>query len=371
MLSSLEMEELYMAVMRGPLVLLIFGMLSGAAMHLLHLLRIDYGPTISVGQQLKKIDKPQERGKLVMTVSGGLLFVLLACLVASEVASTTPNVAVGGYMLILGLLMLCPLPSTLRECFGMIITTLGRVLSPSDVKFEEVLLADALTSLSRIFSDAGTTTLLLACSWLGHSSYPRGLKLFISSGMACFPYALRVRQCLSLLRAEGDPRRRQMHTLNIGKYMSSFPLIWLGALRALASPALKDFPLLGAEVVAAIVNTVYSLVWDVKMDWGLGQHGSKHIGLRNIMLISHRWPYYAAIGIDCVLRCTWIVQMTLGRRLAVVYAMDIMLVFELLEVFRRCMWGVLRLEWETIQQSDEEDIESQKLLANGVGPHLI
>lgn len=49
-------------------------------------------------------------------------------------------------------------------------------------------------------------------------------------------YALcrvRVRQCAMQLTYEVDPRRRKLLTINVGKYLSAFPVIWLSGYQSL------------------------------------------------------------------------------------------------------------------------------------------
>lgn len=87
-----------------------------------------------------------------------------------------------------------------------------------------------------------------------------------------------------------------------------------------------------AIILAALLNSAYSFAWDVKMDWGLGQPGSRKWGLRNTLLISHEdpWPYYVAVGVDLMLRLAWLTRLVDGR----FRYTDMVLTLELVEV--RC-----------------------------------
>ncbi len=89
-----------------------------------------------------------------------------------------------------------------------------------------------------------------------------------------------------------------------------------------------------AIIGAALLNSAYSFAWDVKMDWGLVQPGSRRWGLRNTLLISHEdpWPYYAAVAVDLVLRLAWLSRLAEGR----FQSTDMVLTLELVEVRR---WG--------------------------------
>jgi EXS family len=325
-------------------------------------------------------DKPRTTG-LQVVVGGSLLLALLfVCLQASKVTHLTPNVAIGGFVLVLAMLLLLPMHSCVRDSSSFLLNTLSRVLWPSDVSFAEVLVADGLTSISKIFSDVGVMCLLLMSSWLfGGAALPPALRSFVAASLACIPAMLRVRQCEALRRVEPDPYRRRLHSLNIGKYASSFPVIWLSALQALRPHSLAHWPLGSLAVAAAVVNTLYCLCWDVVMDWGLGQGGVKRgRRLRNVLLLGAVWPYYAAIGADALLRCSWIVPALAAARggseaataaaaaaasagAASLALTDTTLVLELVEVLRRSMWGVLRLEWEVVQQA-AADTEKQRIM---------
>ncbi|CAN0311165.1 unnamed protein product, partial [Discosporangium mesarthrocarpum] len=100
---------------------------------------------------------------------------------------------------------------------------------------------------------------------------------------------------------------------------------------------------------SALVNSLYSFAWDVRMDWGLGQPRAKKWGLRNTLLVSRdaSWPYYIAVAVDLVLRLAWL-PVRLGER-KLDDTIDLALMLGVLEVTRRSMWNVFRLEWECIQ----------------------
>ena len=75
---------------------------------------------------------------------------------------------------------------------------------------------------------------------------------------------LRIRQCNVQLTCAIDLRTKLPITLNIIKYFTSFPPIWLAALGSLG----YVHPLLAPlTVVMATINSVYSYMWDIIMDW--------------------------------------------------------------------------------------------------------
>lgn len=46
-------------------------------------------------------------------------------------------------------------------------------------------------------------------------------------------HRVRVRQCVMQLTYEVDPRRRKLLAINVGKYLSAFPVIWLSGYQAM------------------------------------------------------------------------------------------------------------------------------------------
>ncbi|CAM9969787.1 unnamed protein product, partial [Hapterophycus canaliculatus] len=219
----------------------------------------------------------------------------------------------------------------LREHTALFFTSLAGVFFPAtDVHFAEVLVADALTSLSRVFADVAVTFLLVARGW--GVGYPGWAFFYVPCAFASFPYWVRVRQCAMQLTYEVDSRRRKLLAINVGKYLSAFPVIWLSGYQAMRHDhGARYLPGVGAAIiVAALFNSAYSFAWDVKMDWGLAQPGSRKRGLRNTLLISHEdpWPYYAAVAVDLLLRLTWIARLIEGR----FRYTDMVLTLELVEV---------------------------------------
>ncbi|CAM9514062.1 unnamed protein product [Pylaiella littoralis] len=363
-MSSAEYEELYLASVRVPLVLAIFLGLWGFVILVLQALQIDFGSVLrkASGPRLatederdadckgkpSRIPTPPSWRQVVFTAAA-FLGVLLACIYGSRMLLVPPTVAVGGFYFILGGALLVPLQApSVREHTALFFTSLAGVFFPAtDVHFAEVLVADALTSLSRVFADVAMTFLLVGKGW--GVECPGWMLCYVPCAFMSFPYWVRVRQCVMQLTYEVDGRRRRLLAINVGKYLSAFPVIWLGGYQAMRHyDGARYLPGVGnAIIAAALFNSAYSFAWDVKMDWGLGQTGSRTWGLRNTLLISHEepWPYYLAVVVDLVLRLSWLLRLKEGRFGHV----DMVLTLELVEVLRRSMWNVFRLEWECIQ----------------------
>lgn len=95
----------------------------------------------------------------------------------------------------------------------------------------------------------------------------------------------------------------------------------------------------------AVLSTLYSFVWDIKKDWNLGD--TRYRFLREKLIFKKDQWYYAAIVSDFGLRCMWVFTIS-G---SVVNHFDIKreafkFLIYLLEVIRRCIWNLLRMENE-------------------------
>lgn len=51
------------------------------------------------------------------------------------------------------------------------------------------------------------------------------------------------------------------------------------------------------------VSTIFTYVWDVKFDWGIGER--RHEWIREQRMYSSKKPYYSAMVLDLFLRLTW------------------------------------------------------------------
>jgi len=96
------------------------------------------------------------------------------------------------------------------------------------------------------------------------------------------------------------------------------------------------------------------------MDWGLGRINdtsgttttttttTTNFGLRPLLLFTPSIWYYCAIIVDLLLRFIWVtkyfnVPEVIGYNL-------FMMVMEVVEVMRRSMWSVFRIEWECLSK---------------------
>ncbi|KAL5032084.1 hypothetical protein BDV3_000682 [Batrachochytrium dendrobatidis] len=206
----------------------------------------------------------------------------------------------------------------------------------------------------------------------------------ITPVLIAMPYVFRFRQCLSEFFLASDPQHKCRHMANAIKYLTSLPVI-LAAFQInriqrsshfgnIADPELHVVQfnsVVGLWVLFSLINSVYSLYWDIVVDWNLCavplarqqlyvhvhspvlpslkssmlpsapvspklSHNvyrdlSKQDGdilirlyqrtrflLRPILHFRYVTPYYVAIVLDCILRFSWTVKITFLYKLALV-----------------------------------------------------
>ena len=97
-------------------------------------------------------------------------------------------------------------------------------------------------------------------------------------------------------------------------------------------------------IVSAAASAIYSSVWDVVIDWSLGDPYAHYPFLRDVMGYKYAWPYYIAMVLDPLLRFNWIVYAIYTEE--VQYSAIFSFFVALSEVVRRGMWTIFRVENE-------------------------
>ncbi|TYZ67326.1 hypothetical protein PybrP1_011226 [[Pythium] brassicae (nom. inval.)] len=101
-------------------------------------------------------------------------------------------------------------------------------------------------------------------------------------------------------------------------------------------------------VVLFTLGSLYTWVWDVTMDWGLGQPETKLRGYRQ--MFSRKWIYTAAVVADFFLCFTWSLSISARRKNDefLLYVQPFTMVAEL---FRRTIWSFFTLENEHLRNT--------------------
>ncbi|KAL3661715.1 hypothetical protein V7S43_013015 [Phytophthora oleae] len=280
-----------------------------------------------------------------------------------------------GYVAVASMLLLCPL-NILHYKFRMfVLRKLARcfwpfqqfsfTLPPHATPFIEVFMADGMTSLSKFIQDLSVALMLLLMSF---NCEPEDLRESYISKLkesplpyfaASAPYIIRATQCLISFQRTTSMNDRFLHLLNTMKYCSSLLVISVGAypmLMGLARPEQSSFFLL-----CAVFNSLYSFLWDVVMDWGLGQPKlpRRVAFLRHQLTYRPRKIYYLVIVVDFVLRIMWVTKWWDWMH----HGVHFKLVSQVAEVVRRVVWNFVRVEWQCIKL---DILGSKKLSADSL-----
>eukprot|EP01038_Epipyxis_sp_PR26KG_P014211 gene14211-19068_t len=165
--------------------------------------------------------------------------------------------------------------------------------------------------------------------------------------LASLPFWLRVRQCWIQLDSCNDNIAKIPVTLNIIKYISAFPPIWLTLFASLGYVN-KDLPTIIAA--AATINSLYSFLWDAIMDWGLLTFTRDGRVFRRQRVLLPIPLYVIALIINLILRFSWSINRIPGMNN--LHSSVTVLIIEIGEIFRRSMWNIFRIEWEILVQQD-------------------
>ncbi len=301
--------------------------------------------------------------------------------------------AVGFFYLTVVIYIFVPLPQNrwLRRSFGIVfgrawalihprcscIALAGTGIPPRRVPFVDVFFADAMCSLSKVFFDWGM---------LAHQAthYPHPVpaathNIVVPSLCAALPYLIRARQCLIMYtvgKLKRDPHKHH-HMMNAFKYSTSmYPLILSAYLKTLSEDT-NTTTLERTLTVLLIINASYSLYWDIVMDWGMlqdpyrvaqtacaigapkGKGHSAPVACHQVCLRpSLRFGLTLTVLIVCadsVLRFSWLLKFV--PKLFPSHDAFV-LCTQFLEVFRRAIWNLLRVEWENIKQQKKKQLVS-------------
>lgn len=226
-----------------------------------------------------------------------------------------------------------------------------------DCRFADILVADALTSYTRVLLDL----VVACCMFLSGKSCVGKPDRSSCSGPATMlvvlsiPSLIRFRQCVIDFARTGST----LHLVNCMKYASAIPVVVFSALQKVYKDVdskngggLSAAAIYHMWLLAALINSIYSFIWDVSQDWGLEMIGTSplkfmHRGLRQVLALKPTSWYYFAIIIDLGLRMLWAHKLTTNWAGLGDYESGLFLI-ELLEIFRRGMWICFRVEKEWV-----------------------
>lgn len=203
------------------------------------------------------------------------------------------------------------------------------------VDFRHFFLADVLTSLAKPLSDIARSSCYLASdSWLLSTPPHCPHETFWFCVITMLPLYWRAAQCVVKYRAT---RNAYPHLFNLSKYLVSLLVVL-----ALYIPMF--FANAGSYVVwlaLSVLATGYCAYWDLVVDFGL-------LRVHTQQRAFAPWVYYAGGLLNALLRCVWVLTLFpldfLGHDQLEVEL--VLLGVSLLELLRRGLWAVFRVENE-------------------------
>lgn len=97
-------------------------------------------------------------------------------------------------------------------------------------------------------------------------------------------------------------------------------------------------------IVFGVVNSIYCSLWDVAMDWSLGNFYSSHTGLRDVLAFRRVWIYHVAIVLDVIIRFNWIFYVIFINDIQ--HSAFLSFIVNVTEICRRGVWTIFRVENE-------------------------
>lgn len=215
------------------------------------------------------------------------------------------------------------------------------------VRFKDFFLNDQYMSLGTTFQAFGWL-IQLAGMKEDHATYFVSFRpTFYIFLIALLPATGRIFQCI---RRYKDTRMWFPHLANMAKYFFSFGVVLLPILP-------HKFPNF-LKIMITATASIFSLVWDVVMDFGFFQKGSMYPFLRANLLFKTPLVYYSLILADFVARFLWLSREIIPRVAPKFLASSVNsgglppialgIILAFIEVFRRIMWNFFRVEYEQI-----------------------
>ncbi|PLB45945.1 EXS-domain-containing protein [Aspergillus steynii IBT 23096] len=204
------------------------------------------------------------------------------------------------------------------------------------VEFRDFFLGDMYCSQTYAMGNIALFFCLYAKHWSNapqcNSSHSRLLGFF-----TCIPSILRALQCL---RRYADTKNVFPHLLNFGKYM--FGVLYYATLSMYRIDKVTRFE--APFITFALLNAVYTSVWDLAMDWSLGNPYARNPLLRDALAFRKAWVYYAAMAIDVIVRFNWIFYAIFAHDIQHSAVLSFAVSFS--EICRRGVWTIFRVENE-------------------------
>lgn len=251
-------------------------------------------------------------------------------------------------------IIVCPLNILYRSSRVFFLQVLlSVVLAPfGRLRFVDGYVGDLLTSMVKTLGDAEYTVCYYSSAeWIADGGQCKIINRYGAAVVGCLPLFWRMMQCLGRYSAS----KHIEHLGNSTKYVVALSVVLFSQLNGDFSAAGDWNALRLLWCISFIVSTLYSYVWDIFMDWGLGRFNSHNFLLRDELFYSNRkWFYYYCIVSNLVFRFFWTITLS-GSPISIgIDSTTLGWIAALVEVFRRFTWSLLRVENE--YQSKASDV---------------
>ncbi|KAI5951399.1 ERD1 [Candida jiufengensis] len=262
-------------------------------------------------------------------------------------------------------------------------TTLKRILigniNYQTMRTNDILMSDSLVSFAKVLNDFG---LFVWSYYINETNaYNYKLEFFI----LCFPIMVRMKQCFY----EYKCTLNKQHLLNMLKYFTGIGPLSINALIKYTLLKSTDLERENGELIIKLtklnnwwyilmlINSTYSFVWDLKMDWHLelfnnffNLFSSTRTSQKFTVLRQQKqYPdfiYIIAISIDFLLRYLWVLKIFIineelkSKKIHFLHIFSTFLfgydvysfgyvLIEILEIFRRCVWCFIKLDSDFVK----------------------
>eukprot|EP00051_Salpingoeca_urceolata_P016313 m.215791 g.215791 ORF g.215791 m.215791 type:complete len:516 (+) comp18645_c0_seq7:266-1813(+) len=240
------------------------------------------------------------------------------------------------------------------------------VLSAGKLTFYHTIITDALTSLTLfIFEFDYSFCHFFTSNWSDRKVFGSDGSLqkdyhcgedsthhsYIKPTLYVLPIWLRFVQCIwnfiNGYRTATSRWNRYSHLANAAKYVSAMMVVLTSSAQGLTSGETREY-WRAAWIGSMVIKTLYCYLWDVYMDWGLGDVDA---GFLRERLVYPKWMYYIALVTNFFARISW--ALAISPHFCEV---SCKLFFGLVEIARRGQWSIIRVENEFLTLCRKENI---------------
>ena len=211
------------------------------------------------------------------------------------------------------------------------------------VRFKDFIFGDILTSLSDPFKNLLLGYCLMVCHecYVNNTRGPCNKDTIPCLIISVYPQFIRWTQCINKLYYT---RLLWPHLGNFFKYSVGIANTLIGYFYTKKKNNLRLY----FRIFIGAASTLYSLFWDIYLDWGCGRKNNNYLFLRE-KLTYPPITYYFAIIYDIIIRTTWTwnfihIKSSLSEWKNILTCT--------LEVIRRAIWVLIRVENENLSNPE-------------------